>query len=741
MLGGRVGIAGVLLFAGSAAIPASGQTAYCRADLPPLLEFLDGTPVVTTADWDRRREEIRRLLVETFVGEYPPETPAIVQAEVLEEQRPEDGSRRQRVKVTLGTPKRAAFEMWVWTPRGDGPFPVLLTAPRAYQLGWAEMALQRGYIVGLYPGLDHMHTEPAYPNYETVWNTFRAEYPVATWTEISTKAWLASRALDYLLDPRSGCRMAHGQVAIIGWSRYGKQSLIAAAFDPRITCVVARSAGSPASSPYRFSSHLEGGETPTGFPGDWFLQSTRLYNGRENEMPIDAHGWLALIAPRRCLLHTAEHDDASDLTFAVERAYQEGKKVYGFLGQPGHLKLDYRPGGHGPLTDPQRQRNLDWIDLSFGRGTAQAAAFPEPRLFHAFDWSAWKALQAQDDLRVPPPASAGDRADAIRARIAWTLGRAPERIVPPVAEPLLSRAQEIERYGEDRDPDRWACPDTARVPVVFGEGVRGNLYTSTKANGTAMPVVIWLHNYNWAMGYCSDCEAVIPWGQFEVRTPYHYLASRGYAVLTFDQVGFGTRLEEGRDFYAQYPRWSKLGRMVHDVRAAVDFAVEGRGQAHGEVPSLDGQRVYLLGYSLGGMLALHAAALDARVAGVASFAGFTPFRTDRDAKPTGGIRRFWEWHGLLPKLGLFHGREAEIPHDYGDLLALVAPRPCLIVAPQRDRHADFAEVAACVERARQAWPTAGGRNALAWLSPDDFSHFQNPQQEMFVDWLSRCLAP
>ena len=33
-----------------------------RADLPPLLEFIDGTPVKTPEDWLRRKEEIRRLM-------------------------------------------------------------------------------------------------------------------------------------------------------------------------------------------------------------------------------------------------------------------------------------------------------------------------------------------------------------------------------------------------------------------------------------------------------------------------------------------------------------------------------------------------------------------------------------------------------------------------------------------------------------------------------------------------------
>lgn len=715
------------------ACPHSGQSGRPQADLPPLLEFIDGTPVKTPEDWSRRREEIRRLMTETFIGTYPEEVPAIVNAETLQERRDEAGTLRRRVRLTFDTKNKAAMELWVWVPEGNGPFPVLLIAPRFYQLGWAEMALQRGYMVILYPGVDSSHHEPAYPDYENVWQRFRAEYPDATWTEISTKAWMAGRALDYVLDPKFGYPVAKTQVAIIGHSRYGKQSLIAAALDDRITCVVARSSGTPGAMPYRFGSWTENAETPDGFPGDWFLQSLRSYSGREDQMPIDAHGWLALIAPRRCLLHTAYNDDG-DATFGVERAYLEGKKVYEFLGQPGNVYLDYRQGGHNPITDDHRRRNLDWIDLGFSRGIVCDDAFPEPKLIHHFDWQAWKSQQQPQDLQ-PPPMSAD-----VRSRIGWMLGQATEGVASVNGEPFLTRPQEIEQFGEDRDPDRWASPDTARISIAFGDGVRGNLYYSTAAKGP-LPVVIWLHPYSSATGYCSAYEAVIPWGRNPVQTPYHYIASRGFAVLAFDQVGFGQRLLEGRDFYRRHPHWSKLGCSVHDVQAAVDFLIDGKGQVQNEMPSIDTKQIYLLGYSLGAMVALHSAALDNRIAGVACFSGFTPLRTDTDAKATGGIRRFWQWHALLPKLGLFCNREQDIPYDYDDLLPLIAPRPCLIVAQQHDRHADFAEVVACVERARKAWQASGRADSLVCLTPDDFSHFQNAQHEMFLDWLTHLDIP
>ena len=279
----------------------------------------------------------------------------------------------------LALPNRRSFEIEVWIPKGSGPFPVLLTQPRYYQIPWAQMALRRGYVVGLYPGVDSHHRETDYPGYESVWKSFRSEYPEATWTEISTKAWLASRTLDYLLAPESGYPISPAHVGIIGFSRYGKQSLIAAAFDRRITSVVARSPGSPGSCPYRFTSRDTFAEAPADFPSEWFLPQLRKYTGREHELPMDAHGWYALIAPRRCLVHTA-HNDGSEPTFAVERAYLEGKKVYRLLGHPENLRVLYRRGQHGPITDAQRSINLDWFDLSFGRGHVRAESFPEELL-------------------------------------------------------------------------------------------------------------------------------------------------------------------------------------------------------------------------------------------------------------------------------------------------------------------------------------------------------------------------
>jgi dienelactone hydrolase len=700
---------------GSSSIDARG---YTGADLPALLKFSDGRLVQTAEDWPRRQAEIRQLMTETFTGTFPAKPPRLLDAEIVRETLADDGSTQRRVKLTFDTKNRVALEICLWLPPGEGPFPVMLTAPVEWQVDrrcrWPQAALKRGYAVCLYPGVSFTCT-PAkgYEDYKRAIGAFRTEYPEATWADLPCGAWMASRALDYLLDERYDCPVIANQVCIIGHSRYGKQSLIAAAFDTRITSVVARSPGSPASCPYRFTSRNTFAEAPPDFPGDWFRPSLKQYYGREHELPIDAHGWYALIAPRRCLIHTAHNDDC-DPTFAVERAYREGRQVYALLDQPEKLRVQFRQGGHNPTTDAHRKTYFDWFDLSFGRGDARQSQFPEEFL-HRFDWQAWRTEQSEDDVTAP-----SRNADA-RTRMAWALGTAPEHVASSNSLRFLTDAE-----SEMMTHDRWRVENTARIPVSFGADVRGNIYHDPTIKSPA-PAVIWLHPYSYPNGYNEGYGV-------QGTTVYHRLAQQGYVVLAYDQCGFGLRLLEGRDFYRNHPHWSRLGRMVHDVRTAVDFLTDGRGHAKSAMPPIDPKQIYVLGYSVGGMVGLYATAFDERIAGVACFSGFTPLRTDTDAKTTGGIRRLWQWHALQPKLGLFQGREQEIPYDFDDVLARIAPRPCLIVSPQRDRNADFEDILACIKPAQLAWKTQDNPNGLQHLTPDDIDRFQKDQHAMFTTW-------
>jgi len=690
--------------------------AYVGADLPPLLEFADGTVVRTADDWQRRQAEVRGLMLDLFSGTFPADPPRLLDAQIVRQTEKNDGVIEQRVALTFATKNKVTIEICLWIPPGEGSWPVVLAAPVDWQVDrncqWAQAAVKRGYVACLYPGVSFTcKAAQGYESYKQAIPAFRAEYPDATWADLSCGAWMASRAVDYLLDKRCKCRISKDQIGIIGHSRYGKQALIATAFDTRIAAVVARSPGSPASCPYRFTSRDTFAETPVDFPGDWFLPSLKQYYGREHELPMDAHGWYALIAPRRCLVHTA-HNDGCEPTFAVERGFLEGFKVYDFLGHPENLRVLFREGAHNPITDAQYKKNFDWFDLSFGRGKATQSEFPVETI-HRFDWQAWRAMQTESALR--PPA----QDCSARERITWALGQKNE----PLSESSDARFL-TDKECETMTHDRWSVENTKRIKVCFGNNVRGNVYYNPTGQGPA-PVVIWLHPYSYHSGYNEGYGV-------QGTTVYHRLAQAGFVVLAYDQCGFGLRLLEGRDFYQTYPKWSRLGRLIEDVSRAVDFLVDGKGISQTVLPKIDPRKITVLGYSLGGMVGLYAGALDERINAVACFAGFTPMRSDTDAQSTGGVRRLWEWHALQPKLGLFHGREAEIPYDFDEVIAMIAPRPCLIVSPQQDRTASFDDVVACVKRAQAAWQ--GSDRALTHIQPNDINRFQKDQHTMFFKW-------
>lgn len=679
------------------------------AGLPPLLEFYDGRPVRTIDQWQQRRTELRRLLCEYFLGSAPKQAPQRKGAKVLAETR-QGSSVSRLVELTFATTPEVSITIEILSPEGRGPFPVLLTQTNHRR--WGLVALARGYLVCIYPGAD----------IDDQSDKFLPVYPECDWGRLLRRAWTASRALDYVLTLPEADRQ---RVAITGHSRNGKQSLIAAAMDERFTAVISSSSGVGGAVPYRFGSERafdESVEFMTRNPttGPWFSQRLRWFTGRENKLPTDNHALLGLIAPRHCLISTA-HNDGCDQSFSAEQSYLAARDVYRFARHPEALRLLWRPGGHETCAQVI-EAYLDWCDFAFGRSPT---GLPEV-LIHQFDWDAW----SRRPQPTPPPRNAD-----VRRRIAWGLGEEPPRQTTPggtygsaaahVAQ-MLDRGQEGDKLG--------------RVAVNFGEYVAGDLYYPKSAKGP-LPAVIWLHPYSYNLGY-TGAYMVGPRIQ-------QFLAQRGVAVLAFDHVGFGSRLHEAARFYERYPRWSRLGKMVRDVRAAVDLLTLA-GQPDGlrrpedklkGLPPIDARRIYLLGYSLGGTVALHAAALDSRVAGVACFAGFTPMRTDSDAKPTGGLRRFWQWHALQPQLGLFQGRESELPYDFDDLLRLVAPRPCLVVSPQHDRDADPADVSRSIDSVRSAWNDRGAAGSLTYQNPDDYSRFQADQQELFWKWFETTVRP
>jgi pimeloyl-ACP methyl ester carboxylesterase len=154
---------------------------------------------------------------------------------------------------------------------------------------------------------------------------------------------------------------------------------------------------------------------------------------------------------------------------------------------------------------------------------------------------------------------------------------------------------------------------------------------------------------------------------------------------------------------------------------------------------VDAGKIYLYGYSMGGMVALHTAALDSRVKGVVSICGFTPMRTDTADKGMGGLARYSIDLPLIPQLGAFVGHESRLPYDYNELIAAVAPRPVYVVQPQLDRDADVADVRAAVEQARRIYSLYKASDKLMLVEPWDYNRLPEATQDKIIEWMGTMM--
>ncbi len=172
------------------------------------------------------------------------------------------------------------------------------------------------------------------------------------WGTIGAWAWGVSRIVDYLeTDPK----VDGTHIALHGFSRLGKTVLWAAAQDRRIKAVFSACAGEMGSALARRDWGETVDDMAQNFP--WQFASTfQQWVGRWNDMPVDAHMLIALIAPRPVFITGGTTDQWSDPKgeFLAEVA---AGPVYRLLGKRDLGTADY-PAPDSPIVTGDLAFNL-----------------------------------------------------------------------------------------------------------------------------------------------------------------------------------------------------------------------------------------------------------------------------------------------------------------------------------------------------------------------------------------------
>lgn len=370
-------------------------------DLPSLLVTPQGERITTPEEWFTvRRPQILALFGNLVYGRVPEPASRLRVTFEIADTNPQfmaGKATRKDVKIHLQNESgKMSMHVLVFVPNGaEKPVPAFLkhsfnntqsddfdasaTRPERLRNGWPlGEFFDRGY------GFCAVYHEDliAHNEVEFLKSIHRLFYPPGQsfpkaheWGVLSTCAWGAMRAMDYL---ETEAHVDHTRVAVMGHSKMGKAALWTAAQDDRFALAISAQSGCAGAALWRRKSGETLKKMVTRFPY-WLCRNAWKFVEQEDDLPVDQHMLLACIAPRPVYVHSGVEDTWADPRGEYLAAYHAGE-VYRLLGKralareqsprPGEPIIEsdvgyhIREGGHS-ITDYDWQRYLDFADYHF----------------------------------------------------------------------------------------------------------------------------------------------------------------------------------------------------------------------------------------------------------------------------------------------------------------------------------------------------------------------------------------
>jgi hypothetical protein len=142
-----------------------------------------------------------------------------------------------------------------------------------------------------------------------------------------------------------------------------------------------------------------------------------------------------------------------------------------------------------------------------------------------------------------------------------------------------------------------------------------------------------------------------------------------------------------------------------------------------------------IGHSLGGHNAIYTAVMDDRIRWVVSSCGFDSFLDYKGGNVTG-----WVQERYMMRMGPLSQRPQDLPFDFYELVACLAPRRLLVNAPLRDSNFVWQSVDRIAAAAKPVYALYGVQDGVSVRHPDSEHDFPDRERFEAYQWIERGLS-